>query len=147
MTTNTTKDDIDQLNSFLRGEISAVETYEQALEATDHEVARKALRDNQASHAKRITMLSGEIVRLGGEPAKGSGAWGALAKAIEGGAKLFGESAAILALEEGEEHGLKDYRGDFDELSLGAREMVVSQLIPAQQSTYDAITHLKKIIE
>jgi hypothetical protein len=147
MSNETTQSDIDQLNSFLRGEISAVETYEQAIEATDHGVARQLLRENQASHAKRITLLSGQIAQLGGTPAAGSGPWGTFAKAVEGGAKLFGESAAIAALEEGEEHGLKDYRSDFDALSMGVREMVVGQLIPAQQRTHQAISRLREIID
>ena len=35
--------------------------------------------------------------------------WGTFAKAVEGTAKLLGNTAALKALKEGEEHGLKDY--------------------------------------
>ena len=54
-------------------------------------------------------MLRDAIVACGGTPAEGSGAWGTFAKVVEGGAKVFGEKAAVAALEEGEDHGLADY--------------------------------------
>lgn len=147
MTDTTEKNDINQLNSFLRGEISAVETYRQALEKVDNTTAESILRSNLSSHQDRVTTLTSEVRRLGGEPADSSGAWGTFAKAVEGGAKIFGESAAVAALEEGEDHGLNDYQGDIDELSPGARQMVATQLLPEQHKTHDALARLKKLMD
>ncbi len=140
-------DDIEQLNSFLRGEISAVETYNQALEKVDNATAKKVLHDNLNSHASRVQTLRTEITRLGGSPADDSGAWGTFAKAVEGGAKIFGQSAAVSALEEGEEHGLKDYQGDLDELSVGLRSMVSEKLLGEQRKTRAAIDRLENIMD
>src|SRR5690606_11652226 len=106
MSESISKDDVKQLNSFLRGELSAVETYDQALDKVDNAVAATILRENKASHATRVSLLEGEVRRLGGKPSEGSGTWGSFAMAVEGGAKLFGESAAVAALEEGEDDGL-----------------------------------------
>ncbi len=139
--------DIDQLNKFLRGEMSAVETYEQALEKADDPRALMILEENKKSHVARVELLVKEVRRLGGEPADSSGAWGAFARAVEGGAKLFGESAAVAALEEGEDHGLSDYREDHDDLSLGARQLVRGTLVPEQQRTHDALARLKEILD
>jgi len=147
MTDTLRENDVDQLNSFLRGEISAVETYEQALEKTDNRLAKDILRENLASHNERVTALRAEITRLGGDAADSSGAWGTFAKAVEGGAKIFGESAAVSALESGEEHGLKDYTGDLEDLSPAARQLVATEFLPKQQQTCAAIKRLKAITD
>jgi len=137
---------IDQLNSWLRGEISAVETYRQALEKAEDTRALTILRENELSHASRVQMLRDEVRRLGGEPAEGSGVWGTFAKAVEGGAKLFGESTAVAALEEGEDHGLKEYTKDGADLPITLHRTVTDKLLPEQRRTHDALAHLKKLI-
>src|SRR5437868_10241429 len=101
-----TKTNVDELNKLLRGELSAVETYQMALDKLEKDSsARFEVETNMASHQNRAMMLRDAILAIGGEPAKGSGPWGIVAKAVEGGAQLFGEKAAIAALEEGEDHG------------------------------------------
>src|SRR5687767_6543455 len=91
-------DTIDQLNSFLRGELSAVATYQQAIDKfTDPDMVTQ-LRGCLASHYERTRLLSEAVRRLGGVPSESSGLWGAFAKLVEGGAKIFGERAAIAAL-------------------------------------------------
>ena len=142
-----TSDDIDQLNSFLRGEISAVETYDQAIENLEGEPAlAESLRACRASHDRRVYALRGEIRRLGGEPADGSGVWGAFAKAVEGGAQVFGKSAALAALEEGEDHGRDDYIGDLEKLTPATKSFVQSHLVPEQKRTHDALSRLKTML-
>lgn len=136
---------IDQLNSFLRGEISAVETYLMALEKLDAgSPARTDLQTCMQSHQDRVTLLRDAITAAGGEPAEGSGPWGALAKAIEGGARLLGDKVAVSALEEGEDHGLKDYKKDTADLDAAARAMVTGRLLPLQQQTHDRMSALKR---
>ena len=134
---------VEQLNSFLRGEISAVETYRQAIEKLQDSAHVITLRDCMRSHEQRVTALTLEIRRLGGQPATGSGAWGTFAKLVEGGAKAFGEKAAIAALEEGEDHGRNDYRRDTDKLSLEERRFVQTNLLPEQDRTHRALSSLK----
>ncbi|MEJ7602340.1 MAG: DUF2383 domain-containing protein [Kofleriaceae bacterium] len=140
-----TKSNADQLNSFLRGEISAVETYRMALEKLDTgSPARSELQTCMQSHQQRVTMLTDAIRAVGGEPADGSGPWGVFAKVVEGGASLMGDKVAVSALEEGEDHGLKDYKKDMDDLDMSARQMVTTQLLPLQQQTHDRMSALKK---
>jgi hypothetical protein len=142
-----TKSSVDQLNSFLRGEISAVETYRMALAKVEEiSTVRDELLANLKSHQDRVFVLEDAIRAVGGEPAGGSGPWGVFAKGIEGGAKIFGRKAAISALEEGEDHGLKDYKTelDDDDLDVGTRRIVSDQLLPAQQLTHDRLSSLKK---
>jgi len=137
-------DTVDTLNSFLRGEISAVETYRQALEKLEGKPEAGTLSQCLRSHEQRVSLLSDEIQRRGGEPAEGSGPWGAFAKLLEGGAKLFGAKSAIAALEEGEDHGRDDYKRDAPKLEPDARAFVQEQLLPEQLRTHQALSTLKK---
>jgi hypothetical protein len=134
---------IDALNGFLRGEISAVETYRQALEKLTNSPARAELQTCQRSHEERVDKLRQQIVRLGGQPSRESGPWGAFARLFEGGAKVFGERAAIAALEEGEDHGLRLYRDDIGKLDAASRALVEMDILPAQERTHRSMSALK----
>jgi uncharacterized protein DUF2383 len=135
---------VDALNGFLRGEISAVETYRQAIDKLGSSSTwTSRLEDCRRSHEQRVAKLRAQVAQLGGEPAKDSGAWGAFARLVEGGAKAFGERAAVAALEEGEDHGLKLYRGDLDKLDAISRRLVETDLLPEQEQTHRFMSTLK----
>jgi len=136
-------DTVDTLNGFLRGEISAVETYRLALTKLSNFMARSELEDCRRSHERRVEQLREQVRELGGTPAEGSGAWGGFTRLVEGGAKLFGEKAAIAALEQGEDYGLDLYRKNVDKLDYGARAIVERDLLPAQQQTHQMLSALK----
>jgi hypothetical protein len=137
-----TKSSVEQLNGFLRGEMSAVETYQLALEKIDHiSTVRDELLLNLKSHQDRVMVLQDAIRMCGGDPVTSSGPWGTFAKVVEKSAKVLGEKAAISALEEGEDHGLKEYRKDIDDVE--ARRIVNSELLPEQQQTHERLSALK----
>ncbi|SET00964.1 DUF2383 domain-containing protein [Stigmatella erecta] len=135
--------DIDALNSFLRGELSAVETYRQASKHIKSDLARTELDACRQDHEARVAAIKERIQSLGGQPADSSGLWGTFAKVVQGGADLLGEKAAIDALEQGEDHGLADYNRDMDKLHGAARTFARQQLLPAQKHTHARISRLK----
>lgn len=139
-----TSHDVDQLNSFLRGELSAVETYDQALGKIDDTRLQTSLRDVRESHDRRVDLLRQRIVQLGGEPASSSGIWGGFVKLVEGGAAAFGTSSAIAALEEGEDHGRDDYRADLKELAPETRSFISTSILPEQLRTHQVMSSLKR---
>lgn len=142
---NQREQDIDKLNSFLRGELSAVETYNQAIAKIDDDPAiRQRLQTLRDSHSARVQQISSMISALGGKPDTSSGVWGGFAKLVEGGAKIFGKSAAVAALEEGEDHGKRLYSDNIDELSPDTRAFIRSQVMPEQQRTHDALAALQR---
>jgi hypothetical protein len=143
--TNITEQDIHQLNSFLRGELSAVETYQQCIDKMSDGNIVAQLRALQESHRRRAELLTDRVRMLGGKPAQGSGVWGSFAKVAEGSAKLFGEAAAVSALEEGEDHGRDDYRRDVDKLSPTERHFIEAEIMPEQQRTHDALTRIESM--
>lgn len=138
--------EIDQLNSFLRGEISAVETYRQVIDRLGSLPEAAELRDCMRSHEHRVMRLREEIQRRQGTAAESSGPWGAFVTLLEGGAKAFGPKAAIAVLEEGEDHGRNDYQRDVSALGREGRILVEQYLIPEQLRTHAVISRLKRML-
>jgi demethoxyubiquinone hydroxylase (CLK1/Coq7/Cat5 family) len=105
------------LDSLLRGEMSAIETYRMAIEklAGSNDPVAAQLQGIQRDHRDAADALWHYLERKGERPSEGSGAWGAFAKAVEGTATLLGNKAALKALKEGEEHGLKEHEEALDD--------------------------------
>lgn len=136
--------DVERLNSLLRGELSAVETYGQCIEKISDASIVDQLRALQISHERRAEILSERVLALGGEPSIDSGVWGGIAKMIEGGATLFGDAAALSVLEEGEEHGLASYERALSRLSPAVRDFIVSTILPEQNRTQTVLSQLEE---
>ncbi|MDP2308168.1 MAG: DUF2383 domain-containing protein [Pseudomonadota bacterium] len=146
MNTGNTNKGIEHLNSFLRGEISSVETYRQALDKIQDPRVRNELQNILRSHQERTDLLRLRIVELGGNPVGTSGAWGAFAKLVEGAGAVFGVGPALSALKQGEDHGLNDYRRDLGDLDPVSQELVRSRILPEQERTYRAIVNLQQTV-
>jgi uncharacterized protein (TIGR02284 family) len=138
--------DVDKLNKFLRGERSAVETYNQAIEKLDDPAMKQQLESLRSSHETRVKQLSARVTALGGQPDDSSGAWGSFAKLVEGGAKLLGKSAAVSALEEGEDHGKRLYEDNVAELGPDTQSFIRAQIMPEQRRTHDALSELQRMV-
>ncbi len=141
-TAQDTKKTTGVLNSLLRGELSATETYSQAIDKLRDEQI-PALTENRTCHQDRLPVLRKRIVELGGNPDATSGMWGSFAKLVEGGAKLFGRDAAIAALEEGEDRGLSDYRDALGKVDPATRAIIEEDLLPAQERTHRRMSDVK----
>ena len=125
------------LNSLLRGEMSALETYRQAILKFegDNAPGLQELHTLRADHRDAADALWHHIEGHGGKPSEDSGPWGAWAKLVEGTAAVLGHAAALKALKEGEEHGLKDYEDALQDrdLPLDCATLVRDRLIPRQR--------------
>lgn len=130
------KGTLQALDSLVKEEMSAVETYRQALEKVADQPGADELARIEAEHEEAVTELRGKISQEGQAPSDSSGTWGVWAKAVEGGAKVFGNKAAIKALKEGEEHGVKRYQEVLEEPGLDpeVRELISAKLLPRTRS-------------
>ena len=139
-----TQEAIDILNSLLRGELAATETYQQAMEKYGNEPGADVLRQMHADHRETANTLRIHVRQHGGEPYTASGAWGTWAKLVEGVAKLFGNTAALKALKEGEEHGLKEYEKALKEDALPAdcKAMIRDKFLPQTRNHVAAVDRL-----
>jgi Domain of unknown function (DUF2383) len=145
----TTTTEIPALNSLLRGEMSALDTYRQAMEklADSDEPGVADLRALLRDHRDAADALWHHIELHGGSPSQGSGPWGAFAKAVEGAAKLFGNAAALKALKEGEEHGLKDYEDALKDKDLPADcQVMLRGLLEKQREHIQTLDRLMEVV-
>lgn len=142
--------DLEQLNSLLRGEISAAETYRMAIDnlSPSHPEANAGLlQEIQKEHGRTAQTIRAHIRDLGGEPSDSSGAWGAWATAVQGTLNLFGDVAALKSLKEGEEHGLNDYREAMSSLDAESVKLIQNQIIPAQERHISVLDQLMSLIK
>lgn len=141
----TTNQAIDRLNALLRGELAATETYQQALEKVGNEPGVTDLRRVHNDHRDAANTLRQHIHQHGGKPEQSSGVWGTFAKAWEGTAKLFGNSAALSALKQGEERGISDYEAALQDANLAqdCKDLIRTQLLP---KTRDHVQVLDQVI-
>lgn len=145
----TTTDTVDQLNHLLRGELSAVETYEQSLpKFEEYPAAAQELRRIRDDHRENSQVLREHVTKLGGTPSDGSGPWGGFAQAITGAAKLIGPDTTLAALKRGEEHGIKDYKGAIEEEGMPAecQELFRTRLLPQCQEHIANLESIRSFI-
>jgi uncharacterized protein (TIGR02284 family) len=126
------------LNKFLKDELSATESYQQALDKLRDDVGLGQSEDLMPicdDHVQAVFSLQGLINRLGGTPVENSGAWGTWAKMILGGANMLGKKSVLRALHEGEKNGVKDFEEALQdtELSSDVRALIETKLLPDQQ--------------
>jgi len=134
----------DSLNSLLRGELSATETYQQAMAKVGDGCGSAELRQIRDEHRTAANAIRQHIHELGGKPDQDSGAWGAFAKAVEGAAKLMGNTAALKALKEGEEHGVKSYEAVLQDDSVPdvCKEAIRGTLLPQARAHIQTLDRL-----
>ncbi|MGH8588512.1 MAG: DUF2383 domain-containing protein [Gammaproteobacteria bacterium] len=129
----------DEMNNLLKSELSAIETYQQALEKEGpdpkHMTAVNELSAILDDHQRAASRIEAAIRQKGGEPVHGSGAWGTWSKIVMGTAQLFGDKAALKALKEGEESGLKEYEGVLGDTGIPQqdRRTLISDLVATQR--------------
>lgn len=141
---------MDRLNSLLRGEISAAETYRNVLKhiATGpHAQHTELLRSIQVEHAASCQSLRDRIRELGGEATDDSGVWGIWAQVVQSTFTLLGgDTGGIKALIEGEEHGVKDYESALNEVDPTSAQLIQNQLLPAQMRHLKVLEHMMTAI-
>lgn len=128
----------DAMNNLLKSELSAIETYQQALEKeeadAEHVAAVNELRAILDDHQRAAARIEAAIRQKGGEPVQGSGAWGGWSKVVMGTAQLFGDKAALKALKEGEESGLKEYEEALGDTGIPQdQKTFISDLVATQR--------------
>ncbi|BDS06801.1 hypothetical protein NT6N_18410 [Oceaniferula spumae] len=138
------EDCIKECNSLLRGELSAVETYEQAIDKFGHEGQGMPLRRIKEEHQASVRDLKDSITAMGGIPDDESGAWGTFATAVQGAANLFGDNSAVAALKQGEKHGENEYEEALEKdcIMPSCRSQIQTKLLPRVKSHISTLDSL-----
>ena len=134
--------EVETLNNLLKGELSAIESYSEALRKLDGGYVAEVLNQCHSSHIERAEKLRSAIAGSGGTPAESSGAWGSFAKLVTSAAGNVGEKAIINALEEGEDIGSNEYEWKILEMHGDNHRFVRDELWPKQQATHKLLSKL-----
>jgi len=135
-------------NSLLRGELSAMETYDQAIHKyTDTPVVDELYRI-RFEHTESAARLAECVRDMGGRPESRSGVWGVFAHAVQSAAGLFGKGSAFHSLQRGEMMGCKDYESALrdDSLLPACRELISDVLLPRTRLHVAALNLLAKSV-
>lgn len=135
------------IEKLLKDELSAMETYQQALEKfriTGGQFMTNSLTPIFGAHKVAVSSLEALITKLGGTPQIDTGVWGSWAKLILEGASLLGKQSAIKVLLEGEKNGVGDYEQALKDntLSSEVRTLIETKLLPVQQSHIRSLDRL-----
>ncbi|HXH75472.1 MAG TPA: DUF2383 domain-containing protein [Bacteriovoracaceae bacterium] len=134
-----------KLDDLIRGEMTAVETYDQVLGKIKDKKEKKQLKAFRDDHKNAVEKLTAKANTPVKDDARTSGAWGTFAEAWTGGAKLFGNKTAVRALKQGEEHGYREYEQllNDEKVSEELKNTIRTELMPKQK---EHITALEKLI-
>jgi hypothetical protein len=136
--------DIDALNALLRGEVAAVETYDQVIAKFDGQPQAVELQRIRDEHNDTAAVLRERVRHFGGDPAEGSGLWGKVTAAITGTAKVFGPAAALGTLKQGEDYGIGRYENSLadPEIDTEDKDLIRFKLLPRCHSHVAALDRL-----
>ncbi len=122
----------DYLNKILRGEISAVEAYEQVIPKFTDEGDRFRLSGIRNEHSRNVEKLRALIENTRFAPDEDSGVWGTFVSTLMSSASIISNTAILNALIGGEEHGLTLYRNTADfSLSVEEKKIIFDDIIPS----------------
>lgn len=137
---------IDICNDLLRGELSAIETYSDAIDKYSDEPGVMILRTIRDEHIDSANRLRSNVKSMGGDPDPDSGAWGGVTNAIQTTANFFGEGSALASLKQGEEIGRSMYEKALGnpEALYECKEMIRTSLLPRVSSHILNLESLQK---
>lgn len=120
------------LNSMLRGEMAAVESYNLAIRHTAESPHRMGLTRIRDQHQNCVCALRHWVRDLHVAPSQSSGAWGCFATLVTGAASVVGWKTLVAALKRGEHHGEAVYRTAMGNPDLpdDLRHLIGAQLLP-----------------
>ncbi len=138
---------IKSCNSLLRGELSAIQTYGQAIHKYPDDAVTDELRGIRSDHIRSANLLSDHIRDMGGDPETDSGAWGTFATAVQGAANLFGAGSAMESLQKGEETGRKDYQEALldEDVMPEVKTLIREELLPPVQRHIATLESLEQL--
>lgn len=124
-----------QIESLIRGEMSAVKSIDAILDKVDDQSEKSQLSSIRQDHVMAVDKLKSLSGAEFKEDTQTSGPWGAFASAFTGGASFFGDKAALQALKVGEEHGKNEYQEALSSGNLDSelQRVIQTELLPNQE--------------
>lgn len=133
-------------NRLLRGERSAIESYDQAIEKYGDQAVLADIQLIREEHAHSALLLEENIRAMRGVPEQTSGAWGVIANLVQGAANLFGTGSALEALQNGERSGRDDYLSVLDDPYVidATKQLIRDQLLPRVEAHIEELGDIQE---
>jgi hypothetical protein len=127
--------EIDTLNSLLRCQLAAIETYDRAINKLEDQHVLADLQAIREEHLLAETLLREVVLELGGEPVDASEPWSACSAAITGAEKVIGPATALAALKQGEEHSINEFEDSLkhENMNVESKNLIRSNLLPTSR--------------
>jgi hypothetical protein len=134
------------LNTLLRGELAATQTYQEAMDVLHDAPGAMDLRRLHDEHREAANTLRLQIREVGGEPQHSAGPWGAWVGIVDETARTLGARTAAQALKQGEELGVIDYEAALlnENLSTECKTLIHECLLPHAR---EHLATLERIID
>ena len=139
-TTSRSNPDTAKLKKLHRGELSAIDSYAEAIKKLPNTTAVDLEKFRQ-DHADAAERLRSRIVALGATPDASAGVWGDWAETVTKAGAAFGEDAGLRALQSGEKHGENEYEEALrkDDVDAETKQMIRDVLLPRQKEHIAAL--------
>jgi ferritin-like protein len=122
--------DIKELNTALKGEHMAIESFDYYVQDAKDEETRKNLMDMQQQHQFHAIQLSERIQQLGGNPVNSSGVTGIMAEIKNKVTpKKYVDNNMIKSIVQGEELGIQAYGEIMANLKDGANQKLAEEML------------------
>lgn len=135
---------VELLNELLKSEAAAMDSYRQTIERVPDDELRSQLEEIHVAHEARANHLRSRVQELGGEPFDGGASWKRVDQVTSAAESYIGERIALLALGEKENIGLQRYQEVLDAVDDGSRELILTELIPAQEQTLYTVEEMQR---
>lgn len=136
-----------KIEQILRGEISAVEAYEEVMKKVSTKPDIDRFLSFKEDHERAKNYWRGRASQQLTSPPETSGVWGSTVEGIVKSASLLGDKTALRALMAGEEHGMKEYKEllQSDDVSEADKRFIREELMPAQERHIASLKSLLKL--
>jgi rubrerythrin len=122
--------DIKELNTALKGEHMAIESFDYYIQDAKDEDTKKKLMDMQQQHQFHAIQLSERIQQLGGNPINSSGITGVMAEIKNKVTpKKYVDNSMIKSIVQGEELGIQAYGEIMANLTDGANQKLAEEML------------------
>jgi len=132
--------DTNALASLLRYELSAVETYDDALTKFENHHALADLHQIREHHGHAVVLLREQMDKFGGEQVESPGPWSCFEAAVKGGAHALG----FAALKQGEQHAINEYELALnnEDVNPECKVMIRAELLPHDKENLEKLDRL-----
>jgi hypothetical protein len=137
---------LERLTLLCAQELTAAQTYQQVLTIADLSRHVGVLSRCYASHRSRAVALTERVAAFEGVVPRSSGVWGPMKSLLSTPVPIASERLVIDLLDQAESAWLQNYQDELHRLSASDREFLSNRILPAQQTTREAVKDLKSLL-